>query len=667
MLSTVMYAARLFAPGLLVCQLAPAASAQTSPPPDVGAMSIEDLLEVQVISTASKFSQEVREAPASITVITADEIRRYGHRTLADSLRSVRGFYTTYDRNYSYVGMRGFARPGDYNTRMLLLVDGHRLNDAIFDMAPIGTDFPIDISLIHRIEIIRGPGSSLYGTSAFFAVVNVVTRTGASRSGLQVEAQAGSLATRRATASFGRLFASGRELLLAGTGYRSAGQTRLHYPELGTSVPGSGMAIDLDHDESSNVFGSLSSGRFSIRAGAGHRRKQIPTASYGTVFGDDREATVDDRAFLNVVRDGPLGRGWSATARLAYDYYGYSGDYPTDYGDDGVVVFKDASDAHTVTGEVTARKRVARTHFVTAGVEVRRQIHNHQQSSDNSGDVLNVMAPGTNVGVYVQDEVRIFSWLLGNVGARVDRLPAFGLHATPRAALVVLPRPQTSVKLLYGRAFRAPNAYELHYYNAVLDGAFPKLRPEQVQSTEIVWEESLSRHVRTTVTAFRYDAERIIEQRRLATGSLNQIYFANVSNIVGTGVEAEVEARLSNGISTRVSQTFARVRDPRTAAAVSNSPAHVSKFGLQIPVPHLFLSLEGQYVGERLTLTGETLGGFFTPNITLTSADDRRIGVSLGVYNAFDHAYADPGAEEHLQQAIRQDGRTVLARVRVAF
>ena len=73
-------------------------------------------------------------------------------------LRSVRGFYTTYDRNYSYVGIRGFARPGDYNTRVLLLVDGHRLNDGIYDMAPIGTDFPIDVSLIERVEVIRGPG-----------------------------------------------------------------------------------------------------------------------------------------------------------------------------------------------------------------------------------------------------------------------------------------------------------------------------------------------------------------------------------------------------------------------------------------------------------------------------------------------------------------------------
>ena len=153
-----------------------AAAAAQTPPSEVTTPSLEELLNVEIISTASKFSQEVTHAPASITIITADEIRYYGHRTLADVLRTVRGLYTSYDRNYSYIGVRGFSQPGDYNTRVLLLVDGHRLNDAVYDQAPIGTDFPIDVSLIERVEIIRGPGSSLYGTSAFFGVINVITR-----------------------------------------------------------------------------------------------------------------------------------------------------------------------------------------------------------------------------------------------------------------------------------------------------------------------------------------------------------------------------------------------------------------------------------------------------------------------------------------------------------
>jgi iron complex outermembrane receptor protein len=178
----------------------PAAARAQSTSQDISKVSkltIEQLLEVELTSTASKFQQEVTHAPASVTVVTADDIRRHGYRTLAEGLNSVRGFYTTYDRNYSYIGVRGFARPGDYNTRVLLLIDGHRLNEPTYDMAAIGTDFPIDVSLIDRVEAIRGPGSSLYGASAFFGVINVITKTGSSHAGTRVDASAGSLSAER--------------------------------------------------------------------------------------------------------------------------------------------------------------------------------------------------------------------------------------------------------------------------------------------------------------------------------------------------------------------------------------------------------------------------------------------------------------------------------------
>ena len=108
-------------------------------PTDLFDERIEDLMNIDIDSvyTASKFKQKVTEAPASVTIITAEDIRKYGYRTLADILRNVRGFYVTYDRNYSYLGVRGFGRPADYNSRVALLVDGHRVNDNVYDQAPL--------------------------------------------------------------------------------------------------------------------------------------------------------------------------------------------------------------------------------------------------------------------------------------------------------------------------------------------------------------------------------------------------------------------------------------------------------------------------------------------------------------------------------------------------
>src|SRR5258708_25954611 len=107
---------------------APAVQQSGEQEPDLTKLSLEDLTKVQIetVYGASKFGQKVTEAPASVTIITADEIQKYGYRTLADLLRSVPGFYVSYDRQDAYIGVRGISRPSDYNTLMLILVDGHR-------------------------------------------------------------------------------------------------------------------------------------------------------------------------------------------------------------------------------------------------------------------------------------------------------------------------------------------------------------------------------------------------------------------------------------------------------------------------------------------------------------------------------------------------------------
>ena len=155
---------------LILSANAPEILAQTqdaNEPEDFFEMSIEDLMELE-IATASKYKQKISEAPSSVTVVTAEEIRKYGYRTVLDILNSVPGFYKTYDRNYGYIGVRGFGRPGDYNSRILLLVDGHRANDNLGGSLGVVTDFHIDVDLIERIEIVRGPGSALYGSNAHF-------------------------------------------------------------------------------------------------------------------------------------------------------------------------------------------------------------------------------------------------------------------------------------------------------------------------------------------------------------------------------------------------------------------------------------------------------------------------------------------------------------------
>src|ERR1035437_5875488 len=225
-------------------------AAETSPTPkaaDLTELPLEALMDIEVpkVYGASKLEQKATEAPASVTIITADEIKKYGHRTLADVLQSVQGFNVSYDRDYAFLGARGLSL-GDFNERMLLLVDGQRVNNDYNDGAAIGTDFILDVDLIERVEVIRGPGSVLYGNNRFFGVTKMVTRRGQQLNGVEASTEYGSFDTYKARVSYGKLYTNGVEVLLSGTYYDSGGQDRLYYKEFDSPALNRGVAQNLD-------------------------------------------------------------------------------------------------------------------------------------------------------------------------------------------------------------------------------------------------------------------------------------------------------------------------------------------------------------------------------------------------------------------------------------
>jgi iron complex outermembrane receptor protein len=225
---------------------------------DLFDMSIEELMDIRVdtVYGASKRSQSVAAAPASVTIVTAEEIRRYGYRTLADVLRSAPGFYINYDRSYHFIGTRGFRRPGDYDTRILLLIDGHRLNDNVGDSPLFGTQFPLDVELIERVEIIRGPGSSLYGSNAVLAVVNVITKQGAGVGGLELSGKTGSFDSQTGRITYGNRLRKNLDLLLSATTYNSDGP-ELYFREFDSVETNNGW-VHNDDDQFDNFVARAS-------------------------------------------------------------------------------------------------------------------------------------------------------------------------------------------------------------------------------------------------------------------------------------------------------------------------------------------------------------------------------------------------------------------------
>jgi len=246
----------------LVCALTfcarAAESGATPKSPDLTALPIEALLEIEVpkVYGASKYEQKTTEAPSSISLITSDEFKKFGYRTLADALQSLQGFQVSYDRNYAFLGTRGINL-GDFNGRVLLLVNGHRVNNNLTDGAFIDTAFILDVDLIDRVEVIRGPGSVLYGNNAFLGVINVVTRTGRQINGAEASFEYGEFDTYKGRFSLGKSFTNGVQLLLSGTIYDSAGPDKLFFKEF-RSTPSHGIARNKDDDSFGSFFGSLS-------------------------------------------------------------------------------------------------------------------------------------------------------------------------------------------------------------------------------------------------------------------------------------------------------------------------------------------------------------------------------------------------------------------------
>jgi outer membrane receptor for ferrienterochelin and colicins len=679
---------RAFVPRLAVAALAAALtgwSGIAAQPADhvreLGDLSIKELMELEVDSVygASRYVQRTSRAPSSISVITAEDIKRFGARTLDDVLSSVRGLYVPNDRNYSYLGIRGFQRPNDYNTRVLVLIDGHRMNDNVYDLGATGREGMVDIDLVERIEVIRGPSSSIYGSSAFFGVINVVTKRGATFEGFEAAGEAGTFDTFKSRLSYGTTFANGIEWLVSASRYTSAGQDRLYYPEFDERISAdpratnNGIAEQNDGEDANNLFTSLRYGDFSFSAFWNGRVKEVPTASYGTVFNDPREETEDVRSYVDFRYDHRFDNDLSLQARVFYDEYDYSGVYPNDFAEPGfppdVVLSKDETFGRWIGTELQVTGQVGERHTVIVGGEYRdnmRELQTAFYDLDPLDYYLVDDRSSHTLGIFAQSETELTETLLFTAGVRYDRYSSdAGDTLNPRLGLIYSPSDTDTLKLVYGEAFRAPNPYERYYYDEQPNR--PALEPETIHTTEVAYEKQLGERYRLTVAGYYYHVRDLLSQ---AATDTSDIYFDNLDSARAKGLEIEIDRQFMSGAHLRASYALQKAVDGLTDVDLSNSPRDIAKLSLSLPFAgdRLSAGLEVQYNGSVWTLRGNRVDDFVTANLTLFNhRTTAGLELSGTVYNLFDEQYAYPGAEDHLQDSLLQNGRTFLGKLTYRF
>lgn len=634
---------------------------QDKPKRDLADLTLEELLEVQVneVVSASRFKQKIREAPASVTVVTAEDIRRFGYRSMAEVFKSVRGAYATYDRNYGYGGMRGFGLPADYNNRMLTMVNGHRLNDSVYDGVIFDNGFVIKVDDIERVEVVRGPASSLYGSNAFFGVINVMTRRGRHLMGGELASSVGSFDAYEGRASYGRLVEDGPEFYVSGHALGAGGQDHF-FPEFDDPATGEGVNRNADRETAGHVFLHGAWKGFSVQGAYSERSKEVPTGSYGTNFPSRHTTTWDGMWFAELAYTHVFPDTFTVKGRVFADRYWYEGEYEYNDAVNGDFINEDSADGARWGAElVLSRAFLDERLRISAGTEFRDDYRQDQRNFDDVAprvEYTDVEDDASLFAVFAQADWSPLDALRVNAGVRYDDYDTFGSTVNPRAGLIVAPGETTAVKLLYGRAFRAPTAYELNYISPT-QKTNPDLDPETIDTYELVVEQGLGAATELVAALFHYRCDDLINLMVDPNDGLR--VFLNESEVRTSGVELELRTKLESGVEGRVSWTYQEAKFDEGDSWLPNSPRNLAKAALLVPLglDKVTAAFEAHYMGERRTLAKDEIDDFVILNLTISAREIAKgLDLSASVYNLFDEEYFDPGGTEHLQDQIEQDG-----------
>jgi iron complex outermembrane receptor protein len=634
---------------------------------DYTSLSLEQLMAIPVYS-AAKREQKTSEAPSSVTVVTSQDVRAHGWRTLSELLRSVPGIYVTNTRTYGSAGVRGFERSGDFGGRMLLLVNGHRMNDPLYDSAAIVEDFILDMDLIDRVEIVRGPGSTLYGTNAFFAVINVITKRADQFDGFEASGEIGTFDAARGRLTFGTRGDDGSETVISASGFTSDGKAEIFMPRRVNNPEGfDGVLRGGDGESATRYMGSHRRGGLTVEGFYVGRDKDTPPA-YGTVYNLPRH-TFDARAFVEARYEHALSTNATLATRLAYDWYKYVGDYLYDVGEPEFLLNKDFSQSESVSGELQLSWKPAAGHQATAGFEYRDNFRQLMQNYDVNPEyyVLDIDPATKILGLYLQDEYRPSDRFGVTAGLRYDHYDSFGESVSPRLALVYGLDAATTLKLLYGEAFRAPNANEFYYEEEGAVKLNPDLQPEEIVTYEVVFERQFGVNWRGSAAGFLNRATDMIDMLYDEDDGL--YYFDNsTDDVEARGFELQADGQLGKSTRFGASYSYTKTKDNATGEPLLFAPEHLFKAHLTAPVlpGAALMGVEIQHVSDRLNpATGRGYHGHWLVNATLFSQRWKdRWEASLSAYNLFEAEYKRDIIGDF---EILQDGRVLRLKVSTRF
>lgn len=473
---------------------------------EVTAAADDDLLmfyEENELVTATRRTTSLRRAPAIASIITAAEIRNMGARNLMDVLKTVPSIGVSIDEfGRSLVEVRGVRTLT--SEKILLMLDGHKLNDAWSGSAIANVYNDLPVENIRQVEIVKGPGSALYGSNAFVAVINVVTKDADDIDGVEVKAAGGSYGTGKVNLTGGKVF--GKLTVAASGDYLSSDGARLLVPRDSLS------STALNSAAPGTTSQQLERGDFFLKASLGDwsLMGQYVNKSRGANIGINYALTgLDNLRYENYWSELAYKHAFSDT--LSVKIRGYFDQFVLD----SKIGFLPPAATPAFPGGMYATTQLVDRNIGTelqldydvfAGnhailgfmyenisqFDVKLLANFNPLNNAPLGSYRDVSSSanfnkdaGRDVyALYLQDEWELLPALRLTAGGRYDHYSDFGYTINPRVGVVWGINEQAELKLLYGRAFRAPNFKELYDQNNNVSIGNPNLKPEEIDTYE---------------------------------------------------------------------------------------------------------------------------------------------------------------------------------------
>ena len=649
---------------------------------DLLSLSLEELMDVPIVTIATGVEQDLFKAPAIASVITAEDIKAMGASDLDEVLESVPGLHVS---NYSlgYVpiySIRGMY--SDNNAEVLLLINGIPYNKLYVGSQGVYRK-GMSLKAIKRIEIIRGPGSALYGADAFSGVINIVTKTGKDIDGTEVGAKAGSFDTYEGYILHGGKW--GDNEVVVSLEYRT---TQGHTEEIeadaqtlfdkiyGTNAsfaPGPAelgyklldARVDIKRDKWQLRVGYK--GRFNYQTGAGNAQALDPNGKY-----------KDERVTADLTYHNPkLTENWDVTAQASFygtsskpetniwffppGTYLFGGVYP-----EGYIGNPSVSERHGRFNLSGFYKGID-NHLIRLGAGYHYgdlykvgQVSNFGVNPETKeplqpgGPLFNLTdTPYTFIperaredwDIYIQDTWSISNTWELTTGLRYDEYSDFGSTTNPRVALVWQTTPKFSTKLLYGRAFRAPSFYELSAINNPVKLGNPNLKPEMINTGELAFDYRMQEDLHFALNLFVYRwKDKITYMPDEATSTITA---QNIGTQDGRGFEFETKWQATEYLNIQGNYAYVNSKDKDHDHDSGNVPSHQIYLRSDwLFAPNWHLNSRLSWIGKRERLYNdprEPLDGYTMADLTLHyKAPQDKWQISVGVRNLFDVDAREP-------------------------